>query len=562
LPTIRQLILCALVATAVDSRLTVCAAFASSPESSTGEARPDDSGRIHEAPQSAVADEKAEDDDLEDAVQPTQYPPPTSGMANLSAATSGGPGAGGVTPPKKPPVQPWKPLYFDNDFSYKNNPGHQYLLGEEFKDIPLDTFGPLDFLPQPVRLSAGGEVRFRQMDESNRLRPGPPARGDYQLWRWRQYVDLKVSDWFRVYAEMIDASMDNNPLPVTGIDVNRWDAQNLFVDIRFAEFGDRPVWFRGGRQELQYGSQRLVSALDWANTRRNFQGLKFFTKGSDWDFDLWFTRPLNTATPGDGPISQFADHFDSPNMNHIFSGAWFAYKAVKEQTIDMYWLWDWNSKFMAQNFTGGNRHTLASRWIRNFPVLDADQVERTWHGEIEGGYQFGQDFTKNVNAGFVTAGAGHTWNKIPWAPNLWAYFDYASGSNNPNGGTTNTFAQQYGLTHAFFGQIDNIARQNIIDYNLKFTVKPLQQFTFQTQYHYFDLANSHDTLYTITGAPFGQPNKGTHVGEEIDLVGTYVFTPNFNVQIGYFWFWNGPVIQNNSPRGTGEQLYVQTTMTY
>jgi hypothetical protein len=52
------------------------------------------------------------------------------------------------------------------------------------------------------------------------------------------------------------------------------------------------------------------------------------------------------------------------------------------------------------------------------------------------------------------------------------------------------------------------------------------------------------------------------VGEEIDLVGTYVFTPNFNVQIGYFWFWNGPVIQNNSPRGTAEQLYVQTTFSY
>jgi hypothetical protein len=563
MPAIRHLALVPLLVIAVDSLLIYRGAFASDPGSATAEAHPADSIRIHEASLPVDAASKPDVDDAAETVQPAQYPPPAaSGMSPAPAVTSGGPAAGKTTPPKKLPVQPWKLQFFDNDFGYKKVPDHQYLPGEELKDIPLDTFDVFNFLPEPTRLSAGGELRFRQMDEANRLRPGPPARGDYQLWRWRQYVDLKVDDWLRVYAEMIDASMDNNPLPVTGIDVNRWDALNLFIDVKIAEFGDRPIWFRGGRQELSYGSQRLVSALDWANTRRNFQGLKFFTKGSDWDFDLWFTRPVNTATPGDGPISQFASHFDSPNLNHTFSGAWFAYKAVKEQTIDMYWLWDWNSQFLAPNFTGGNRHTLASRWIRNFPVLDGDQINHTWHGDVEGGYQFGNDFGQNVSAGFVTAGAGHTWNQMPWAPNFWAYFDYASGSGNPGGGTTNTFAQQYGLTHAFFGQIDNIARQNIIDYNLKFTVKPLTQFTFQTQYHYFDLANSHDTLYTITGAPFGKPNRGTHVGEEIDLVGTYDFTPNFSLQIGYFWFWNGPVIQNNSPRGTGEQLYVQTTLRY
>lgn len=565
MPTIRQLIFFIFLLAGFDP-LTEQSTFAHGPGSAATET---DLGDADEASPSDVADSETDGDDAGNPVEPAQYPSTTAGAAPAPAATGSGSAATATKPPKKkPPVQPWKPLYFDNDFSYKKDPDHKYLIGEEFKDIPLDDFDLLNFIPEPTKLSAGGEVRMRQMDESNRLRPGAAGRGDYQLWRWRQYVNLQVSDWLRFYIEGIDASMDNNPLPVTGIDVNRWDLLNYFVDVRFAEFDDRPIWFRAGRQELQYGSQRLVSALDWANTRRNFEGFKFFTKGSDWDFDLWFTRPVNTATPSDGPISQFASHFDSPNMNHTFSGAWFAYKAVKEQTIDAYWLWDWNSQFTspafagATNFTGGNRHTLGSRWIRNFPVLDGDEVLRTWHGEVEGGYQLGQDFTKNVNAGFVVAGAGHTWNTIPWQPNFWAYFDYASGSGNPNGGTTNTFAQQYGLTHAFLGQIDNIARQNIIDYNLKFTVKPVTQFSFQTQYHYFDLANSHDTLYTITGAPFGKPNRGTHVGEEIDLVGNYDFTPNFSLQVGYFWFWNGAVIQNNSPRGTGEELYVQTTFRY
>ncbi len=469
-----------------------------------------------------------------------------------------------TAPGQKAAVQPWKLLFFDNDFSYKKKPDHQRLFGEELKDIPLDDLPLLTFLPdESFVFSTGGEVRFREMDESNRLRPGPPARGDYQLWRWRQYADLKVGDWFRIYGEMIDASMDNNPLATTGIDVNRWDVQNLLFDLRVWEFDNgRPVWFRAGRQELSYGSQRLVSPLDWANTRRNFEGLKFFTKGSDWDFDLWFTRPVNSATIGDTPVTYAANHFDSPNMNHTFSGAWFTYKGVKEQIVDLYWLWDFNSKLIQPGFPGGNRHTVAGRWLRNFPVLEGDRPIRTWHGEVEGGYQFGEDFGKNVVAGFVTAGAGHTWNTIPWTPNLWIYYDYASGSNNLNGGTTHTFNQQYGLTHAYLGQIDNVARQNIGDINGKFTVKPHPQLVLDTQYHWLDLANSHDVLYTITGQPFGKPNRGSHVGDELDLVGTYTVNPNFSVQLGYFWFWYGDVVQNNSPRGTAEQLYVMTTFRY
>jgi hypothetical protein len=258
----------------------------------------------------------------------------------------------------------------------------------------------------------------------------------------------------------------------------------------------------------------------------------------------------------------FASHFDSPNLNHTFSGAWFTYKAFKYQLVDLYWIWDWNRQFMAPNFTGGNRHTLATRWLRDLPVLEGDTAVRTWHGEVEGGLQVGDDFGKNVIAGFLVAGAGHTWNSLPWQPNLWVFYDYASGSNNPNGGTSNTFAQQYGLVHAYMGLIDNIGRQNISDINGKFTVKPLKQMSFQTQYHWFDLANAHDVLYTVTGQPFGQPNHGKHVGEELDLVATYAFSPNFSVQLGYFWFWYGRYVETNSPRGTAEQIYVQTTFSY
>jgi hypothetical protein len=42
--------------------------------------------------------------------------------------------------------------------------------------------------------------------------------------------------------------------------------------VKVATFKEAPAYVRVGRQELLYGSQRLISTLDWANTRRTFQG--------------------------------------------------------------------------------------------------------------------------------------------------------------------------------------------------------------------------------------------------------------------------------------------------
>lgn len=493
----------------------------------------------------------------------------TAGVAQVPAATPPAGSYDAPTPPPPPapapaakppapPPQPWKLLFFDNDFSYKTKPNAPHFLGEELKDIPLD------FLPCESWISTGGELRYRYMDEANRFRVGGPGRSQFNLWRWRHYVDFHYTDAFRVYVEMIDASMFGLDAPYTpqGIDINRWDIQNLFFDLKVFEFDDKPVFFRYGRQELLYGSQRLVSPLDWANTRRNFEGAKLFRKGEAWDLDAWLTRPVNTATPNDGPLAQFQNHFDSPNQQRIFGGVWGTYKAVKNNTVDLYWLWDHSDQAVV-GFPLGNRHTLGGRWLSNMPVLDCcGNPYRTYHAEFEGGYQVGDDRGQDVQAGFFVAGLGHTWNQLPWEPNLWVFYDWASGDRNATDGTNNTFFQHVGLVHAYLGLIDNIARQNISDINFRFTVKPTKQLNCQAAMHWFDLASQSDTLYTITGAKLGTPGTGGRVGQELDLLATYTFSPNFNIQSGYFWFWNDDYIKINAPRGNGQMFYLQTTFSY
>lgn len=472
--------------------------------------------------------------------------------------------AAAPAPPPKPAAapQPWKNLLFENDFSDKKSPEHQWLLGENLKDLAWeDLFGEEAF-PETT-LSFGGELRMRLMNEKNRLRPlGNTELNAYELWRWRNYLHWKHSDWLRVYAEMIDASIFQNDLPPTGIDLNRWDMQNYFVDVAPLEFDGQKVWLRTGRQELLYGSQRLVSPLDWANTRRNFEGLKIFTKGEAWDFDLWVTNPVNTATPNNGPLSKFDYQFDQRNRNRVFSGAWSTYKGVKDHVFDYYFLWDHTTQNNAGGpnlpaYPLGDRMLLATRWLGNHAYSD----DATVHAEVEGGYQFGTDFGDRVQAGFVTVGAGHTWKNLWGEPNFWFYYDWASGSNNPDGTVDGTFFQYFGLVHAYLGLIDNISRQNITDLNWRWTIKPHKKVTFMAAQHFFAKANSADYLYNVTGSRVGQPNTGTNVGQEIDLLLTYNHNANFSLETGYFWFLYGSVL-DSLDLGTAHLYYLQTTFRY
>src|SRR5262249_47417994 len=149
----------------------------------------------------------------------------------------------------------YPPPFFDTDFRYLDKPDNQQ---HDYLDC-LKRIHPCDDL----LLSLGGETRVRYEDAvDDRL----TARDNtYTLFRQRLYADVWYRDRFRIYAEYIYAEsfwQDLDPLP---IDVNRSDLLNLFGEIKLCTIKDHPVYLRGGRQELLFGSERLISPADWAN---------------------------------------------------------------------------------------------------------------------------------------------------------------------------------------------------------------------------------------------------------------------------------------------------------
>jgi hypothetical protein len=329
--------------------------------------------------------------------------------------------------------------FFDVDWRYlddSNNTDH-------------DLFDPLKrvHLGDNLLLTTGGEVRMRYINEVDSRLSG--RDNTYELLRTRVYADLWYQDKFRVFIEYLDAQTYNQDLPPLIIDANHSDLLNAFIDIKLAETCDGTAYARVGRQELLYGSQRLISPLDWANTRRTFQGAKVFYRSEKFDTDAFIVQPV---------IPDVA-HFDSGDDNQVFAGTWTTYRPAKGQAIDAYYLYLDNARHSASGRGGvlgaSNFHTVGGRYSG-----DKDNV--LW--DFEGAFQFGDFSNQNQIAGMYTTGLGYHFKDLPMNPQAWVYYDYASGDPHIGVGDTHrTFNQLFPFGHYYFGFIDVVGRQNIHD---------------------------------------------------------------------------------------------------
>lgn len=446
---------------------------------------------------------------------------------------------------EKPPYFPYtsfalmpQPLY-DADFRYLDNPNNtQY--------DPFDVLHRIH-LGDNFLFSTGGCAWIRYMHELDSRLSGKD--NNYDLYRTRVYGDLWYRDRLRIYCEIVTAQTFDQDLPPLVIDRNYFDFQNLFVDLKIADIADYPVYVRGGRQEVMLGSQRLISALDWANTRRTFDGVRLFRQGEKFDFDIFWLEFVKPA------VSQI----DSHDNNQNFAGGWFTYRPQKGTAIDLYYLFLDNTnntapaigkdqfKLVTAPF---NVHTLASRY-------SGDRNNFLW--DVEGMLQLGERGPEQTTAGAFTTGLGYNFKSMPMNPTFWVYFDYASGDRSPNANDYNTFNQLYPFGHYYFGFLDLVGRQNIQDLNAQIYLYPTKWITCNAQWHHFRLDSAQDALYSAGAVPLRiDPTgaAGKDVGNELDLFANFHLGAHSDVLVGWSKLWAGEFIRATGSGRNPELFYL------
>lgn len=399
-------------------------------------------------------------------------------------------------------------LFYNNDFSYITNPAYNaWWPGDAVKQRQFGDFVTFDF---------GAQYRLRQQSEHNIRGLGlTGVDDDFLLHRTRLFVNMRVGERLRFFAEYIDAASNYEDFAPLPNEENRSDFLDLFVDGELLQLDAGVLSGRVGRQELLYGEQRAVSPLDWANTRRTFDGGMLMWSSDDWEIDAFWMRPVFPNTR----------QFDNPLSNLQFYGIYSAYKGFESTAAEMYWL------AFDNNFTGLRADSLGGRLKR--------QLTEQWTFEVWGNYQFGQDTNDTSrHAGACTCGLGRSF-EYAWKPTLWVYYDWASGGNRLGAG--DGYFQFFPLAHKYLGFMDLFGRNNIESPNVLLALQPTERLKLLAWYYYLFLQNQNDTPYSVVNTPFapGIRPGSTDLGHEIDFLVTYSINARSTLLFGYSHFFAG-----------------------
>ncbi|EMI55247.1 alginate export family protein [Rhodopirellula sallentina] len=403
-------------------------------------------------------------------------------------------------------------VFYANDFSYLNDPYYDgpSFFGDHFKNLQT----PLG------KLDLGGETRYRYHNERNHRGVGITGRDDnFWLSRTRLYADWEVCDNIRVYGEMLNAESMGEQFAPRPIEEQDADIQNLFVDLTLFDGDHGKLTTRVGRQELVYGAQRTISPLDWANTRRTFEGIRGLYQNGDTSIDAFWTNFV--------PVDP--DDADEANYDIQFYGAYATQKNTALGTMEAYWLGSDNSDI------GFSYQTVGSRV--------SGKTDGGILYDFEGAYQFGEDATAfDHNAGFFTGGLGRKIETNFLSPTVWFYYDWASGEDDFDqvGRADGGYDHLYPLAHKYNGFMDLFGRRNLHDINV-FSLTPLtKKVSMILWYHYFRLDQA-TTPYSVVMTPYNTatPANSKDLGSEIDVLFNINLNARNNVLLGYSHFAGG-----------------------
>lgn len=398
-------------------------------------------------------------------------------------------------------------------------------------------------------LSLGGQVRARAEYWEN-FGFNDAKDDGFVLGRLRLHSDLIVGERMRVFLEGRSAVLTHRSLQGGRrlTDEDRLDLLNAFVDVN-GRLDGTTLTLRAGRQELSFGKQRVVSPLDWVNTRRTFDGARVIAERGPWRVDAFAARLVAVEK----------HDFNNEDSGADFYG-WYATRplADRKAVLDLYWLVADNDTAVFNGVSGDElRYTAGAR-------LGGLCGESGFDYDVEAAYQYGDVGRADVTAWSVASQIGWSPADCPAKSRVYVGYDYATGDDDPTDDEVGTYNQLYPLGHAYLGYIDLIGRQNIQDLSVGVSAEPCRYAKVRIDGHWFERAETSDAVYGTSGAIVraGDAGSSREVGRELDVTVIVPIDPHTAAQVGYSRFWAGDFIEESGASEDVEFAYAQLQYTF
>ena len=427
----------------------------------------------------------------------------------------------------------------DENYSYLRNPAKRSDFWDPVKYVPLNEAGSW-------YLSLGGEARerFEYFNHPN-WGEGPPGSG-YLLQRYFLHGDLQMGEHVRFFAQL-QSSLENGrtggPRPA---DRDELDAHQVFLDLKFDLGGIDTVILRSGRQELAYGTQRIISVREGPNVRQGFDGFRAILRSGDVQIDAFATKPVQT--------NRYVFD-DGPDNTKALWGAYavMPFPLLSEGNIDLYYigLFRRNASF-EQGAARETRHSVGTRLWRTAAPLD-------YNFEIL--YQGGSFGNGDIRAWTVASDTGYTFASMLLRPRIGLRADIASGDENPANLALQTFNPLF-PKGAYFSEAGLIGPANFIDLNPCLDLHLSKQLTFIFDWDFFWRESTNDGLYnnSVVLVRPGKTSGAHYIGSMPQVQLHWDVNRHLSFAGIYGRFFAGPFLKQSGP---GEDVdYLTTWLTY
>ncbi|MBT8479141.1 MAG: alginate export family protein, partial [Gemmatimonadetes bacterium] len=288
---------------------------------------------------------------------------------------------------------------------------------------------------------------------------------------------------------------------------NGLDVHQAYIDLGKAEDGG--FLGRFGRQEVNFGGQRLIGSVNWAQQARSFDGIRVGSGGSVGNIDV-FAAKLADSQAGDVDVE--AD----------LVSAYGTWDITETQDLDLYWIYDHREDDEAgPGDQKTNRHTFGARWVGNVSGF----VYRA-----EGSYQSGTLLGTDVSAFMIGGRLAHGFAG-KGGVTLW--YDYLSGDGDLGDDKLKVFDTLFATNHKFYGFADLF-----LNIPLDTGGRGLQDIAVKGTYRFHPAWLVRLDLHSFHMADKGPLTSG-HFGEEIDVVASWRYNRYLNLSAGVAYVFQG-----------------------
>ncbi len=426
---------------------------------------------------------------------------------------------------------PYQQLRYEEDYSYLHDPTRRTEFWDIIKYIPFNDKG--DWY-----LSVGGEVRERyEYFDNFKWGQGPQDKNGYLLQRYMLHTDLHLSPHIRFFGQLksgLEDGRNGGPRPP---DKDVLDVNQVFLDVSTGFDNIGSLTLRTGRQEMTYGSSRLVSVREGPNVRQSFDGVRLTLDARTWRVDGFVTRPVET-NPG------FFD--DKPDPKRLF---WGFYGVAPLQVLpggnfDLYFFsLDRDDATFNQGTADERRRSVGIRlW---------GQIE-SWDYNFEFVFQWGKFGRGDIRAWTAASDTGYTLQKLPFRPRIGLKADIASGDRDPNDRDLQTFNALF-PKGAYFNETDLIGPANFADLHPSLILHLTERISFDVDWDLFWRQSLHDGVYgvAVNVVRSGLTSHARYIGSALSSEVEWRIDRHITLAGAYTYFFAGPFLRES---GSGKDV--------